>query len=142
MQTKADIIHRWYKDVWENGEWDKIERYYTPASDNACLIPGGTISLDEVRELIQVLNDLVSNQHIDIVHSIENGDWVSALVQLDGVRAGTKEPVTMRWQTLVRIADQRIVESYPTVNFLNFFEQLKQLPENSFELLLSGTVLR
>jgi hypothetical protein len=40
------------------------------------------------------------------------------------------------------VEGNNIVESYPSVNFLSFFEQLGQLPENAFELLLGGTSLR
>ena len=89
-----------------------------------------------------MLGGLLSNQRISVIHTIEAGDWVSAIILMDGQRTDTGTPVQMRWITYVRVAEGRIVESYPSVNFLSFFEQLGQLPENTFELLLGGTVLR
>ncbi len=70
------------------------------------------------------------------------GEWVSALVEMYGFKAGTDKPINMRWLTMVRLDKEIIVESYPAVDFVSLFEQLGQLPPNSFELLLSGTVLK
>ncbi len=141
MQSKADIIHKWYEDVWIGGDLDKVEQMYQPAPDDESLIPGATISVEETREMIVVLANLITDIRVRIIHTVEKGEWVSALVEIYGFKLGTETPVYMRWLTMVRIDGDRIVESYPSVNFLSFFEQLGQLPDDAFELLLSGTVL-
>ena len=142
MASKADIILRWYKDIWIDGDWEKIDYLYQPAADTDCLIPGGTAPQAETRELVAVLNNLISDQRVRVIHTVEDGNWISALVEMYGFKAGTEIPVYMRWTTMVRVEGSCIVESYPSVNFVSFFEQLGQLPENAFELLLSGTVLQ
>ncbi|MFK7868848.1 MAG: ester cyclase [Roseobacter sp.] len=142
MRTKAETIQKWYEDIWINGNLDRIDQIYRPAPEADSLIPGGLIDVVEARELVTVFNNLITDQKIRIVHCVENGDWASALIEMYGFKAGTDTPVNMRWLTMVRITNDVIVESYPSVDFLSLFEQLGQLPKDSFELLLSGTVFK
>lgn len=142
MLTKTDIILRWYRDVWINGKVDEIDHIYRPMPDEECLIQSATASVAETKELISIFNNLVCEQKIKVIHTVEQGDWVSAMVEVTGLKIGTDIPFDMRWITMARVDGDFIVEIYPSVNFLTLFEQLKQLPENSFELLLGGTVLR
>ena len=141
MHSKAGIVLKWYEDALVRGDLDTIERMYKPASDEKCLLPTGTPSVAETRELIVVLANLVTDLRVRVIHSVENGEWVSAMVEIHGFKIGTESPVYLRWMTMMRIEGDYIVETYPSVNYLNFFEQLGQLPEDTFELLLGGTVL-
>ena len=132
MSDKADVIRKWYEDVWIAGDIDRIADIYQPADDKDCLIEGSTEGPEGSRFRIVVVQPSPPG----------TDPHVSAIILMDGQRTDTGAPVQMRWITYVRVADGRIVESYPSVNFLSFFEQLGQLPENTFELLLGGTVLR
>jgi hypothetical protein len=142
VRPTEQIILEWYEDVWIKGNFDRMDDLYQPAPMEECLNPGVSISCDDVRELATVFNSLVSDQRVRIVHCIEDIPWVSAMVEMRGVREGTDEPVYMRWLTMMRIEHGRILESYPSIDFLSFFEQLGQLPDNAFELMLSGTIFK
>lgn len=142
MVEKKETIFRWYQEVWINGRWEQMDEIYRPAPDEECLIPGATADPEEAREIVNALNNLMSDHKLRILNVIEEGDWVSALVEMNGVKAGTEIPIQARWLTMSRIANGCIVESYPQVNLIPFFEQLGQLPPHSFELLLGGGVLR
>ena len=142
MSSTTDVIHRWYHDIWINGHWDRLDTIYQPAPSEECLIPGGTADRNEARETATALTSLVTDHKLCILHTVEQGDWVSALVEMTGLKAGTDVPVQLRWLTLSRIANGRIVESYPQMDLLSFFEQLGQLPPHSFELMLGGAELR
>ncbi|ABG31864.1 hypothetical protein CEP88_01435 [Roseobacter denitrificans] len=142
MLRKTEIIQRWYEEVWVKGNSDMIDEIYRPAPENESLIPGGLINTTEARELATVFNSLITDQKIRVVHCVEQGEWLSALVEMYGFKAGTDKPVNMRWLTMVRLDGDVIVESYPAVDFLSLFEQLDQLPPDSFELMLSGTVFK
>ncbi|MEE4187889.1 MAG: ester cyclase [Roseobacter sp.] len=141
MANKTDVIRRWYQEIWINGHWDRIDEIYQPAPDNECLIPGATPAPEEAREIVTALTNLVTNHKLSVLHTVEQGDWVSALVELNGLKAATAQPVMVRWLTMSRVTDDLIVESYPQVNLIPFFEQLGQLPPHSFELMLAGQKL-
>ncbi len=142
MLSKPEIIQRWYEEIWVKGNWGMIDQIYRPAPESESLIPGGLIDTLEARELVTIFNNLITDQKIRIVHCVADGEWVSALVEMYGFKAGTDKPINMRWLTMVRLDKEIIVESYPAVDFVSLFEQLGQLPPNSFELLLSGTVFK
>lgn len=141
MAGNKEIIHRWYQEIWIDGHLDRIGSLYCPAPDGKCVIPRGTADPVEVRETVSALTNLVSNKTVKVIHLVEDRDWVTALVELHGTKAGTDKPVVLRWLAMMRIKDNQIVESYPCMNFLTFFEELEQLPTHSFELLLGGTNL-
>lgn len=142
MTGKVEIVRQWYQDVWIDRKWDRMDELYRPANEEDCLSSGASTSASETREMVISFANLVTDQRIRIIHSIEKGEWVSALVEMYGFNAVTDEPIYMRWTSMVRIQDGRIVETYPSINFLSFFEQLGQLPKDSFELLLGGTILK
>ncbi len=142
MTSKKEIIYRWYNEVWINGRWELIDEVYDPTNSATCIIPGATAASHEAREIVTALTNLIWNPKLSILHTIEDGDWVTAFVEMTGIKAGTDRQVDLRWLTMSRIENNKIVESYPHVNLLSFFEQLGQLPQHSFELLLAGTKLR
>lgn len=141
MSLNSDIVLRWYEDVWHQGKLHLIDKLYRPAPSTECLVQEGPVPANETREFIALVEELIDDKTVRVLHIVENGDWVSAMVQLDGVKSGTAEPVHLRWLSMLRIEKGCIVESYPSANFMSLFEQMGQLPENTFELLLGGTVL-
>ncbi len=142
MRSNKDIILKWHEEILVSGDLSDIESLYKPAADADCLMPEGTRPVKEVHELIYVLRSQLSDLQVRVIHTVGNGDWITAFVDMHGFKLGTDEPVYLRWLTLMRVTDQHIVESYPSIDFISFFEQLGHLPDNAFELLLSGTDLR
>jgi hypothetical protein len=142
MRSAAEIIKKWYEDAWVKGNWDTPDSLYRPVSQDTCLVPDALLPLEEARELSSIMNTLVKSQKINVIHTVQEGPWISAIVEMHAENAATDEPVHMRWTAFLRIEDDRVVETYPAFDFLKYFEQLGLLPQNSFELLLSGTALR
>ncbi|MEO9653130.1 MAG: nuclear transport factor 2 family protein [Roseobacter sp.] len=141
MRSKSDIVRSWYVDIWMNKQWDDISKFYHPAPNADCLLPSGSNDPFDLKELIIVLDSLICDKTISVLKSVEQGDWVSSMVEMRGFKTGTTNAVCLRWMTLLRIDGDYIVEAYPTINFIDLFQQLGQLPDSTTELLLSGTRL-
>lgn len=141
MDKKIDIVNRWFREVWIEGNLATIEKIYEPAPAHECLHEDGTPATGEVLELTQVLRTLVVNKTVRIVKAIEDGPWIALSLEMEGADSASGKPIKMRWQTFMRIENGKIIENHPSVNFINLFEQLGQLPPNSFELMLAGTEL-
>ena len=142
MKQKLDIVNRWFREVWIEGNLDTIEEIYNPASADECLHADGTPATGEVFELTQVLRTLVTNKTVRIIKAIEDGPWIALMLEMEGADSASRRSVKMRWQTFMRIENGQIIENHPSVNFIALFEQLGQLPPNSFELMLAGTELK
>ncbi len=142
MLSKTEVVARWYRILWTEGRVDQIGSLYAPADAADCLMPQGSIDPNEISDLISILHEFLDAINVDVLHCVQDGSWISAMLRLSGEKAGTGTPVTAVWQTSMRIEGEIIVESYPTFDFVPFFEQLGQLPHDAFALLLSGTILR
>lgn len=142
MNNSLEIIRRWYREVWTLGHLDQIDILYRPAPPEECLRAERSVARHELRELITILRELVTKTQVTVVQVLQDGDWCAAYVELTGFKAGTHQPVQMNWIAMMRLEGEYIVESYPFTNFISLFEQLGQLPRDTFELLLSGTKLK
>ncbi|WP_227269583.1 ester cyclase [Roseobacter weihaiensis] len=140
--TKADILKKWYETVWEDGRLDVIEDYFVSEPHHQYIAQNFGIEPSEVREWVSVLRSFVTDIKVEILHSIEEGDWLSAMLEINCRSVATNDPLKVYQQIMLRFDGDRKAESYPAFDFIRFFEQLGQLPENTHALLLGGTVLR
>ena len=142
IEPTSTILRRFYTDVWEHLHYDRIPDYFRPDLPDNTLIPDRAVDPEEVREWMQILDALVRDKKVTFIHSIDDGNWCSAFLKISCVSRATNKPVTAYQQILCRQKDGLLSESYPQFDLLRFFEQLDQLPESAYELLMSGTVLR
>lgn len=142
MVKKADILKKWYQTVWEDGQLDVIEDYFVTEPHNQYIAQSFGIEPSEIREWVSVLRSFVTDIRVDMIHSFEDGDWLSAMLEINCRSVATSEPIKVYQQIMLRFDGDRKAESYPAFDFIRFFEQLGQLPENTHALLLGGTVLR
>lgn len=141
MSTKAELLAGWYRDVWENGDLEAISRYLHPDAQAAGIVPELNMDVTEFRELVGVMLTLIEDISVKIVHSVEQNDWICALLHLSCKQIEENTEVTVYTQTMVRFEDGMVAESYNTFDFLAFFEQLGQIPPNGLALLMCGTRL-
>ncbi|MFK7881886.1 hypothetical protein [Roseobacter sp.] len=139
--TKAEILDRWYKDVWEDGKLDVIEDYFIPEEDMEHTAANFRIVPSEIREWVSILRSFVTDIKVKMLHSIEDDEWLSAMLEIKCTNAATGAPVKVYQQIMLRFEGNLKAESYPAFDFIRFFEQLGQLPEDTHALLLSGTRL-
>lgn len=142
MKSKIEIVNSWFQDVWVQGDLALVEQLYAPAPAAECLHPEAVRDATELMELATLMRQLVHNKHIRVMKHLEDGEWISLFLEMEGADAATGHPVHMHWQSLMRINNDQIVEHYASVNFMAFFEQLGQLPPDCFELMLAGTALQ
>jgi len=142
MEPTSEILRRFYTEIWENLQYDRIAEFFQPDLTSQTLIPERAVDPDEVKEWMKVLDALVRDKKVTILHSIDDGSWCSAFLKICCVSRATDKPVTAYQQILCRQKDGLLSESYPQFDLLRFFEQLDQLPEDAYALLMSGTVLR
>ncbi|AXI46444.1 hypothetical protein C1J03_10650 [Sulfitobacter sp. SK012] len=139
MLSKVEILAKWYREVWEDGNLDVIESYFNIAARDQRLLPGSDIEPSEIREWVGVLRGLVDNIQVRTIHSIEQGDWLSAILEISCSRRSDGAPIKVIQQIMLRFDGDKKAETYPLFDFLQFFEQLGLLPHDVHALLLAGT---
>ena len=142
MEPTSTILRRFYTEVWEELHYDRIADYFRPELTSNILLPERAVDPEEVREWMQILDALVRDKKVTFLHSIDDGSWCSVFLKISCISRATEKPVTAYQQIMCRQTDGVLSESYPQFDLLRFFEQLDQLPEDAYALLMSGTVLR
>lgn len=145
--ARAAILKQWYVDVWERGNLDVIEDYFLEVahnehSDHQHLVPNFGVDTKELREWLTILHSFVTDIKVNMLQTIEQGDWLSAMLEITCRQRDTQNNIRVIQQITLRFVGDKKAESYPAFDFIRFFEQLGQLPEETHALLLSGTVLR
>lgn len=145
--SKIDALMRWYKNVWEDGNLEFVDAFFVTSADNEHissehLVPNFGVDPTEVREWVSILRSFVTDIHVKALHSIEEGNWLSAMLEISCQQRETTKKIIVIQQIMVRFEGGKTAESYPAFDFIRFFEQLGQLPEDTHALLLSGTKLK
>ena len=141
--TKSKILLAYYKKLWIERDLTAIDLFLADDTTNRGWIPGMTLGRHDVRELISTFHERVGAVDVKMLKSIEEEDWVSALVSLQTSRADTGQPIIVAGQALVRFNENdKIAESYNFFDFISFFEQLGQMPSDTLPICLTGQKLR
>lgn len=141
MTSKADLLIEWYRVVWEQGNLDGISQFFSDAGAATGLVPDLAITSEEFRELVPVMHSVLGPLHVELVHAIEQGEWLAAILMITTSRADTGAPVKVVTHVMVRFDGNLMVEAYNILDFLSFFEQMGQVPPNAVALMLSGAEL-
>ena len=97
------------------------------------------LSPDDFVGFQQALLALAKDMVITIDQSIEEGDWLVARCTVTAKSRKTGKSVQMSGCAWGRITDGKIREAHNFFDFLNFFEGIELLPENSMEQCMGGT---
>ena len=142
LANKHDILENYYKEVWERGDLDAVDTYFNLVADTNRIIDDAGIVPSEIREWVSIIRSFVTNISVRVVKSVEEGDWISAYLEINCQRIDNGAAVHVYQQIKMRFVGDQKIESYPQFDFLRFFEQIGQLPENTFELLMGGARLK
>ena len=126
---KRDLLARYYKEVWEDGDLEKIDNYFNLQCDTQRLLPDRKIEPDEIREWVSIIRSFVTNIKVELVNTIEDGDWISAFLVVRCNRIDTGADVTaLSTDHVAFLRRSQSRELSPSSIFYVFFEQIGQLP--------------
>lgn len=135
---KKEILERWYREVWQNGNLDIIDEVFAPDNDAKLALLGVTTTRADIAEFVSTALMLLSDIKPTIIQSVEQGDWLAARIRVNANRADTGEPIEVFSHITARFKDDRIVEKQTLMDFFSLFEQLGQLPPEALAVCLTG----
>lgn len=136
--TKIEVLQRWCEEVWGKGNLEAINELFDPSAVTSGVVPHLQIGPDDFRELVTVLLNHVGSIEATILNTVEQDDWLAAMINFKTTRADTGAPVEVAGQVMLRFNGDRMVEAYNHFDYLAFFEQLGFVPANSLTVLLTG----
>ncbi|MFV2052942.1 ester cyclase [Aliiroseovarius sp. YM-037] len=135
---KRQFLETWYQRVWEEEDLSAIAEMFKPDTLARGLVDDAHVGPDEFEAFAAAMLQLVGKAKVTIGRFVENGDWVAAVISVAATDRNTDKPVMFSGQTVAKIADGVLVESYNHFDSIGLFEQLGLLPESTFEICLMG----
>jgi|SRR5262245_11509245 len=129
--TPDAVIRQWFKEVWNERNEDAIQRLMAPHAVAHGLGPEPIRGPEGFKPFWRAFHGAFSDLHIDVTHTLTEGDMVVAHCHVTGRHTGdtlgvppTGNPVDFWGFTRGRIVDGQVVEGWNTFDFLSFYQQL------------------
>jgi len=136
--TKKEILQRWYDEVWCKGNLDMIDELFCPDTIASGIIPEMQMGPQDFRDLIFAVRNLVGDISVALPVTIEQDDWLSAVLIVNTCRNDSGTPIIVTGQVIARFDDGRMVETYNQFDWMSLFEQLGQFPPETLPVCMAG----
>ena len=136
--TKIEILQSWYDEVWSKGNLDVIDHLLVPNITANGVLTSIGLTREEFRDLVVAVRGLLQSINVTLKQTVEQGDWLAALTEIQAKRDDNGEPVSISSQVMVRFEGNRLAETHYQFDFFTMFEQLGQLPTDSLPICLTG----
>src|SRR5262245_52342114 len=124
------LVHRWFEDVWNNGQADVIDQLMAPH----CVIHGlgpQTMGPAEFKSFYQAYREAFPDVRIHIDQTVGEDNLVAVCWTGTGTHRGdtlgfpaTGRAVRFRGMTLARVADNQLIEGCNSFDQLGMLQQL------------------
>lgn len=140
--TKIEILNDWFQRVWIKGEVEAIPDFFTTGSRARGVMPGLEMGPEDFAELIPAMHRRVADFSVEVVHFIEQGDWLWTLQIIRGRAQDSDRMLEFTGQLAIRFEGEKMAEAFNHYDLIAAFEQLGQMPQDTLGLCLMGETLR
>ena len=124
------VVRAWFKEVWDEGREDAIDRLMAPDAVAHGLGPEPIRGPEGFKPYFRAIRGALGDLEIQIVQTLTDGDRVCAHCHVVARHVGdslgappTDRRVDFEGMTIARIRDGRIVEGWNCFDFLSMYQQ-------------------
>lgn len=129
--TPDQIAREWFREVWDEGREEAIDRLMAPDGVAHGLGSGPLKGPEEFKSIFRMFREALGDLRIDVVRTVVQDDLVAVHCRVVARHVGnalgaaaTWRPVEFWGMTIVRVRDGQIVEGWNTFDFLTMYQQL------------------
>jgi predicted ester cyclase len=132
--TPDAVVRRWFKEVWDEGREEAIDRIAAPdAIVHGLSGPGGPPmrGMSEFKKVFHTFREALGDLEVAVEQTVVQGDTCAAYCRVKGRHIGhalggppTGNPVEFTGTTIVKVRDGRIVEGWNSFDFLTMYQQI------------------
>lgn len=133
-----DIVHRWFDEVWSEGNVDGLDEMLTDNHVHHWAIGPDSMGIDQARQRITALGETFIDLEMTIDGTLIDGDFVAAWWTATGTAGATLqgmptngEPFVLSGINIFHIECGRIAESWSEADYLGLFRQLGLAPDSA-----------
>ncbi|WP_425039220.1 hypothetical protein [Primorskyibacter sp. S187A] len=138
-----DFVNEAMRVVWQEGQTEQIDRFYTDDAEIRGVIPNDVVSRSELANMLDHLLMLVSIDEVR-VHSLvwDGAQKASCVTDLTITHKVSGKVGRIPASIYAEFKDNRIHRSSSVIDYLCLLEQLELLPDGALFLGLTGQVLK
>jgi predicted ester cyclase len=128
------VVREWFKEVWDEGREDAIDRLMAPTAQVHGLGgPGGApmVGPAAFKQIFHTFRDALGDLEIAVERVVVQGDTCAAFCRVKGRHVGhafggppTDRPVEFTGITIARTNGDQIVEGWNSFDFLSMYQQI------------------
>lgn len=132
--TPDAIVRQWFKEVWDEGQEEAIDRLFAADGQVWGLSgPGGPALVGPAafKQVFHTFREALGDLAIVVERTVVDGDLCAAYFRVKGRHVGralggepTNRPVEFFGMTLARVRDGQLVEGWNVVDFLTMYQQM------------------
>ena len=130
--TPDAVIRAWFKEVWDEGKEEAIDRLFAPDGIAYGLAPDGGIRGPEgFKPYFRAMRGALGDLEIEVLQTITEGDRVAAHCRVIARHAGdnlggaaTNQPLDFEGMTIVRVKNGQVFEAWNCFDFLKMYQQM------------------
>ena len=134
-ESERDLVRRWFESVWNQGKREAIAEMLSP---NASIHDGGTDTrgLDGFYVFFDRMKSSFSEIHVTLEDTIAEADRLCVRWQFTAKHTGngigidaTGKSVCVTGITIMRLANETLVEGWQNWNMLGLLQQIQGTPK-------------
>lgn len=125
------LIRAWFREVWDEGHEDAIDRFMTPDALVHGLGEAPIRGPEGFKPYFRAMRAALGDLEVRVVRTVVEGDMVAAHCHVVARHAGeglggppTNRPVDFFGMTMARVVKGRLVEGWNVFDFLTMYQQL------------------
>ena len=141
IMSARTLLEDYHRTVWTEGDLDAVDRFFAPEAHAEGLMPEASFKPKDLRVLAQAVRGLIRRPRFTVLRMVEEGEWASALVVMEGTVAASGRRVRCEGQIMFRHADGRMIEGHNSFDMLGVFIQAGALAPDALPRILAGETL-
>ena len=138
MTSPEAVVRAWFKEVWDEGREETIDRLMAPdgpvyglgAPDAPPMIgPAG------FKPVFHTFREALGDLEISVERTLVDGEWCTAFCRVKGRHVGsalggppTNRPVDFTGVTIARVRNGLLIEGWNVFDFLTMYQQIGWVP--------------
>lgn len=139
--TKRELLEAFYQRVWIGGDTALATEMFATQGKAEGMVTGMAMGGVDFGTIVEAFMALLEEPTYRIDRTVEEGDWLSALVTVEAHAASDGRPVSFNGQIMLRYTDGKVAEAYNHFDYVTLFEQLGLLPQDALVMFLSGAAV-
>lgn len=139
---KTALLAGFFDAVWIQNQPEKAASFFAPEGTAEGVLTDFTFGPEDMATWARAVLRIVTDMRVEIIKTIESGDWLTAIVRFRAVTRARGAPVDVVGHVTIEADENGILSAYNSFDMAALFVQIGALPPDIVERALNGETLR